>query len=411
MRHQCYTLLAILPILLLSGCSSRATAPPTVVEGVPPAARVERCLDRAVTMTSFLQTFPWALKQWQANRQLVGELQPALVGRAALVWGWEDGMVRGFSSLSRRVAQVHEQAPDVVLQGCIFEFVSRAVEGVSVPEDVQLAFGLEPESRNYDYDAMLPSQAPPHIYQGWGIDAAVPDITRPETQLWFFHLATIYLDAGLEAIHLGNIARITAHDPDLQATEDLLLRIRAYAATHARRGWVILDAHTHGLVRDDRLLLDFHSWPMRLREVGDPELEDVVIEEGFLDGIYGRSRGGTTPGGDRVQSQRFLVELDNGYAGNVDSGCDRPECVWGRDEITWFAQQPHDRRNELLRRFWVRVPELDPVGRFQVPAVRPLQSLLITGCDRYLLHRPEDLGCGAGQLDTVIEMWGPPPGP
>lgn len=411
MRRSLFILLGLLPVLVLWGCNSRTTAPTDALAGAPPAAEVEFCLDRAVTMTSFLHTYPWALRQWDANLDLVADLQPAFLGRAALVWGWERAMVRSLSSLGNRAEQVHARAPRAVLQGCIFEFVSRDVEGVAVPEKVQVAFGLDPEPRTYDYDAMLPSGAPPFFYDGWQGDAAVPDITRLETQLWFFHLATLYIDAGLEAIHLGNIVRITAHDSDLQATEDLLRRIRAYAATHARRGWVILDAHTHGLVRDGRLLLDFHSWPLRPREDGDPELEDVVLEEGFLDAIYGRSRGGVTPGGDRVESQRFLVELDNGYAGNVASGCDLPECVWGRDEITWFANQSPERRDELLRRFWQRVPELDPVGRFQVPGIRPIQALLATRCDQYLLHRPEDVNCGGGQQDAVLDMWGPPSWP
>ncbi len=409
MRRSCLLVPLLLVPILVAGCAGSATAPLVAVPGAPPPARVQRCLDRAVTMSSFTQSFPWAQRLRRANIDLVAELQPALVGRAALVWGWEHLMLRSMSGLHIRARQVHEVAPDAVLQGCIFEFVSRDVEKITVPADVQQAFGLEPMDRKYVYDDLLPTAAPPQLYHGWRTDAAVPDITRLETRLWFFHLAMVYLDAGFEAIHLGNIARITTHDHDLRWTEDLLQRIRAYAAVHARRGWVLLDAHTHGLVREGRLLLDFHSWPLRPREVGDPADEDVILEAGFIDSIYGRSRGGVTPSGVYRRHQRFLVEVDNGYAGPTPGGCDLPECVWGYDEITWFARQSTERRDALLRYFWRRVPELDPAGRFQVPAVRPMQALLATGCEHYLLHNPDAVSCGAGQIATVLDMWGSPP--
>ncbi len=409
MRSPRLLALLILVPVVLAGCAGRTTAPLVAVDGAPSAAQVERCLDRAVTMTSFTQSFPWAQKEWSANLDLVAELQPSLLGRAALVWGWEDLMLRSMTALHFKARQVHAVAPGAVLQGCIFEFVSRDVEKIFVPVAVQEAFGLEAVERHYVYDDMLPEDGPPHVYHGWRTDAAVPDITRLETRLWFFHLATIYLESDFEAIHLGNITGVIEHDHDLRWTEDLVTRIRTHAAGHARRGWVLLDAHTHGLVRDGRLLLDFHSWPTRPREVGDPAVEDVVLEAGFLDSIYGRSLGGVTPSGTFVRNQRFLVEVDNGYAGPSAGGCDLPECVWGHDEITWFARQPAERRDELLRYFWARVPELDPVGRFQAPAVRPVQSLLAKGCERYMMHDGGDVSCGGGQVDAVLEMWGPPP--
>jgi len=391
-----------------AGCDG-ATEPIGAVDGAVPAAQVERCLDRAITMASCLHAYGWAVRDWQANLDLIEDLQPALIGRAALVWGWEHLMLRSLAGVGERVAQVHAVAPDAVLQGCIFEFVSRDVEKVAVPASVQRAFGLEPSERRYDYEAMLPIDGPPDDHPGWGDFAAVPDISRLETRLWFYQLATLYLDAGIEAIHLGNLERIAAHDPGLDATAELLGMIRAYAVHHARRGWVLLDAHTHGVQRGRRLLLDFHSWPLRPRETGDPALEDVVLEAGFLDAIYGESRGGVTPDGRVVACQRFLVELDNGYAGPGGRGCDLPECVWGSDEITWFARQPAERRDELLRRFWRQVPRLDPAGRFQMPGIRPLQAQLLTGCDQYLLHDPATLPCGGGQQAVVAELWGPPP--
>jgi len=324
------------------------------------------------------------------------------VGRAALVWGWEHLMLRSMNALTWRVTRIHAIAPEAVVQGCIFEFVSRDVERVKVPAEVQVAFGLEPQDRFYDLEAMIkPGQST--------VESGVPDLSRLEARLWFYHLATVYLDAGLEAIHLGQLERMAAHDSELIETRALIDRIRSYAAQHARRGWVMLDAHTHGIVHHKRLLLDFHSWPLRAVEVGEPEQEDVVLEAGFYDSIYGRSLGGTTPDGRFVRHQRVLVELDNGYAGPSAGGCELPECLWGRDEITWFAQQSAERRDEYLRYFWSRVPELDPVARFQIPGVRPVQSLLTNSCPRYMIHSPGTDKCGGGQVETVGELWGVAP--
>ncbi len=409
MRICSYSAVAVLVLSAVSGCSSRAVAPLVAVEGAPPAAEVERCLDRAITVSSCLQLFPQTMQQWRANLDLIADLQPALVGRAVQVWGWEHLMLLSMNGLARRVQQVHLRAPDAVLQGCIFEFISRDIELVAVPAHVQREFDLEPVERNYDFEAMLPVDDDPDLAPGWDHTGFTPDVTRLETRLWFFHLATLYIDAGLEAIHLGNIGRVVARDRDLDLTADLLQRIRAYAAAHARRGWVMLDAHTHGLVRDDRLLLDFHSWPLRLREVGPREQENVVLELGFHDSIYGRSRGGITPAGRLVRSQRFLIEVDGGYAGTPPGECEVIECVWGYDEITWFARQPSARRDKLLQYFWRRIPELDPVGRFQVPGVREIQTLAKDPCRAYLVHDADVLPCGGGQRPIVAEMWGPAP--
>ncbi|MEZ4386888.1 MAG: hypothetical protein R3D98_04805 [Candidatus Krumholzibacteriia bacterium] len=398
------SLILLLLVTVLCGCASHPSLPLLPMEGAPPDSVVAVSLDRAISMASVLHLYPWAIREWPANLDLIGDLQPSLVGRAALVWGWEHLMLRSLGGLQARVAALHERAPDAVVQGCIFEFISRDIERVTVPAHVLAAFGLTPDPRPYDFDAMLAPGAPDD-FPGWGMDAAVPDLTRQETQLWFFHLATLYLDAGLEAIHLGNLERMAARDPDLRITEGLLRRIRDHAVRHARRGWVLLDAHTHGVVLSGRLLLDFHSFPLRPREVGDAADENVVLEAGFQDAIYGRSRGGVTPSGIAVAHQRFLVELDNGYAGPTPGGCDLPECVWGSDEITWFARQPTERRDALLAYFWRRVPELDPRGRFQMPGVRPLQAQLVTGCDRYLAHDPSVLACGGGQAATIAALW------
>ena len=37
----------------------------------------------------------------------------------------------------------------------------------------------------------------------WRAGQSVPDVSRPETKLWFYFLAASYIDLGCEAIHFG----------------------------------------------------------------------------------------------------------------------------------------------------------------------------------------------------------------
>ena len=65
-----------------------------------------------------------------------------------------------------------------------------------------------------------------------------------------------------------------------------------------------------GLVREGRLLLDFHSFPLRIMEVPDRP-QEAILKVGFSDGIYGRSRGGLTFSGWECDHLPYLVEIDD----------------------------------------------------------------------------------------------------
>ena len=112
---------------------------------------------------------------------------------------------------------------------------------------------------------------------------------------------------------------------------------------------VLCDAHvpSGGLVRDGRLLLDFHSFPLRIMEVPDRP-QEAILKVGFSDGIYGRSKGGLTFSGWKCEHLPYLVEIDNWGAsrqpGKAKAG---GIWVWGYDEITWFAHQSKQYRSRL----------------------------------------------------------------
>jgi hypothetical protein len=155
--------------------------------------------------------------------------------------------------------------------------------------------------------------------------------------------------------------------------------VRGYAAKNARRHYVICDAHVPkgGPVVDGKLLLDFHSFPLRPKEVPESP-QRAVLAIGYSDGIYGRSKGGNAPSGWSCDHLPFLVEFDNfggtrtpGQASQITSAS---IFTWGYDEITWFAQQPEDYRNEWLRYAWTWLKEHDRDGFLEMPGGRMLTN-------------------------------------
>lgn len=285
------------------------------------------------------------------------------IGRALCLWGGEADLLRDFQRAREQAPKVHAADPEMVLQACIFEIVTTEGDEVPMPAWAFRALGLPVEERNFRYAEMLYPDG--RFRDHWRRGQSVPDVSRPETKLWFYFLAASYIDLGIEAIHFGQAELMNKNDPTLSQYDELLGLIRAYASGHARRHLVLCDCHVPcgGLVRDGRLLMDFHSFPLRIKEVPERP-QEAILEVGFSDGLYGRSKGGITPGGWPCEHLPYLVELDNWGASRHPG---RPGqggiWVWGYDEITWFAHQPAE-----FRARWLAVrPRLGPRGRSQWP--------------------------------------------
>ena len=267
------------------------------------------------------------------------------VGRTIYLWGGEARLNDpAFLAQGREmVARIHRNDPDVVLQSAVFEIVTQAVGEIPVADWVFKEFGLPPEVRNFDYSKMLfPDK---RFVDHWRTGSSVPDICQVETKMWFFFLAATYMQIGIEAIHVGQLDLMGRNDPEYRNWADLMQHVRGYAAKNARRHFVICDAHVPkgGPVVDGKLLLDFHSFPLRPKEVPDSP-QKAVLEVGHSDGLYGRSKGGITPSGWKCDHLPFLVEFDN-FGGNRNPGQSSQAkgasiFTWGYDEISWLAQRP-----------------------------------------------------------------------
>jgi hypothetical protein len=292
-------------------------------------------------------------------------------GRAVWMWGGEskiDELVRKGEPF---VKKIHAMDPDIILQGAIFEVVTKDVNKVPVPATVFEEFDVPQKPRNFSYKAMLYPFG--HRHNHWSKGSSVPDMSRLETRMWFFYVAKKWIDMGIEAIHFGQVEIMDDWDRSHRHWRDMMKRIRAYAKKNARRHIVLSDAHvpSGGIVHDGKLMFDLHSFPSRPKSVkGQPH--KAILEKGFSDSIYGRSKGGLTPSGWQCEALPYIVEIDN-FGASDHPGQYRESDkihVWGWDEINWFIKQPEDYRNEWLEYAYDWVRETDSNGYFQLPLRR-----------------------------------------
>ena len=292
-------------------------------------------------------------------------------GRAIWMWGGEskiDELVRVGEPFAKRI---HEIDPDIILQGAIFEVVTKDINNVAIPESVFEEFGVPKEPRNFSYKAMLYPFG--HRHNHWSKDSSVPDMSRLETRMWFFYVAKRWIDMGIEAIHFGQVEIMDDWDRSHRHWRDIMKRIRDYAKKNARRHIVISDAHVSsgGIVHDGNLMFDLHSFPSRPKSVkGKPY--KAILEKGFSDSIYGRSKGGVTPSGWKCEALPYIVEIDNfGVSDHPGQYRESDKIhVWGWDEINWFIKQPEGYRNEWLEYAYNWVRKTDKNGYFQLPLRR-----------------------------------------
>ncbi len=240
--------------------------------------------------------------------------------------------------------------PALVIEACVFEIVTSQVDNLPIPSHVFEAFGLEPPAaqRNFNYSAMLYPDG--SFVDHWGANKSVPDwmqlevppplTTKPkfsikhhavQARMWFYYAADLYMSAGAEALHFGQMRLMTLNDPSRMYAWDLLSRVRARAAQVARRGFVIINAHVfeEGWSFNNTLLLDFHAFPSRPRDIvaRPPEAETrlscvkhfnstaccchssnlTILSECVP---YRRSAGGVTPSGYMVAAISSLQPLN-----------------------------------------------------------------------------------------------------
>jgi len=326
------------------------------------------------------------------NIRMLSSVGAKYIGRSLCLWGGEATLLQNFERAKKQLPQVHATDPEMILEACIFEIVTPEVKQVPV------------EKRSFRYEAML--YPPAQRKRSWE-NGGIPDVSQTETQLWFYFLAASYIDLGCEGLHFGQMEIMDRNDPDLTHYAHVFALVRAHAEKRARRGMVLCNAHvpSGGLVRNGQLLLDFHAFPLRIKEVPDRP-QEAILEVGFSDSIYGHSKGGRTYSGWLCEHLPYLVELDNWGAskqpGQAHAG---DNWVWGYDEISWFAHQSKQYRAQWLRYAWDWVRKTDPSGYLEMPGSRTETSPL-DGHRWYYANAPSPrVPEGLGDEEAIRAIW------
>jgi len=346
-------------------------------DGIVPENVLRSYLSRAITQAEVLNSdgfYNDGLYPDKADDfRMLKNVGAKFIGRAFYSWGMESRFQNPtfFGNAKAQIDQAHMIDADLIFQGAIFEIITPDVNKVVVPEWVFQEYGLPVEKRNFRYDDMINLQG---IGVGAWTTGSVPDISRKETQMYFYHLARRFMETGIEAIHFGQVELMAMADAgnNFAGWKDLLSRIRNTAKTTARRGTVLCDGHLPGggLVVDGKLIFDFVSFPLRVKEIsGEPRKGE--LQKFFLDAIYGKTKGGMTPSGWICEHSPYLVEFDNyGISDHPGSGSISDIWVWGYDEISWFSLQEESYRNEFLNYVSQWISKVDQNGFLQMPGSR-----------------------------------------
>ena len=337
--------------------------------------------------------------------RMLSQIGAKYIGRSICLWGGEANLLQNFARAKKQLPLVHAADPDMILEACIFEIVATEVEQIPVPDWAFAALGLPVEKRNFHYEAILYPKG--QRTRSWGSGAGIPDVSQIETQLWFYFLAVSYIDLGFEGIHWGQMEIMNSNDHDLAHYARVFTLVRAYAEKHARRGMVLCNAHvpSGGLVRDGQLLLDFHAFPLRIKEVsGHPQ--EAILQVGYLDSIFLRSKGGRTYSGWSCEHLPYLVELDNwGVSAHPGQDGQGGYWVWGYDELSWFAHQSRQYRSKWLEYAWNWVRKTDPSGYLEMPGSRTMRSPLDHRQWYYANLPSSAVPEGLGDEDAIRAIW------
>ena len=373
---------------------------------------LENYLGKSITMVYFLcpdipeakRIYPYA----EDDIRMIQNIGAKFLGRAIYRWGRESIINDEdfLNTASERIKTMHEYDPEIVFQACLFEIVTTDVNNVPIPEWVFRDFGLPVENRNFSYDEMLADNG--KFVNHWRENSSVLDISKLESQLWFYFLAGTYINIGCEAFHIGQVELIGMNDPDRAHWAAIIAKMRDYAGKHARRNWVIIDAHTPygGMLKEGVSLLDFNSFPLRIKEVPEDSYRGK-LEVNYSDGIYLKSKGCTTPSGWKCESLPYLVEFDNfgrsregGNISTVDS-----HFIWGWDEISWLSLQPEEYRNEFIEYAWQWVKETDPNGHLQMPGCRMITCPNESNGSYRANTCSDDCPIGYSQEEIIKVLW------
>ena len=326
------------------------------------------------------------------------------LGRVSGIWKAEMPDEEHFA-LSKKCADlIHAADPEIILQACIFEYIYlEDMSRTKIPARVFEAFGLPVQDRCFDFYAavMAPEERIPSMTHGF------PDISKTEAQLWFYYRGINYIDCGYEAFHMGQIHLYSSFDRGYDALSKVLSLLREYGKIHCRRHKLIMDAHSHSIVKNGVSLLDYNAMPYTRFPLPERDGERLCLVR------EGKTGGGINPDGEYVKCLPFLMEYDNWGGKDIwaHNNLTRDERAWaqwwGYDQIAWFASQGEQDRNIFLDYTFKWTAVNNPDAYFAFPFRRPLVSGEVVSDNPYYKINNKSDACpdGFSQEDEAARLY------
>lgn len=111
---------------------------------------LENYLSRSVTAAGLYES-----KTLEDDLRAIREMGVKFLGRASGIWYMTMDDEEHFRLSKELADKVHAQDSEVILQSCVFEWITRRMETVEIPDYVFEAFGMEPEHRSFRLDDAL----------------------------------------------------------------------------------------------------------------------------------------------------------------------------------------------------------------------------------------------------------------
>lgn len=327
--------------------------------------------------------------------RLISNVQPKFIPDAVTQWGSWDWRIH-LNRCKITVQDIKAIDSAIIVQAAVNEYIDGVTANAvgNIPQWVYDAFGIQNEHRKFRLEDMTFPDWQTNSTHWWSYrglndkgqpDAIVPDISTREAKMWFYYQARIFIDMGCESINFCQVELMNNGSMNPKHWDEVFEKLRAYADIKTDIRFLLITGHTNRMRgKKKQLPFDFHSSPIRPSETGtnlnvnggDCNITATSCDWGGRAGkIYGRSKGGIAPSGWKCKSLPGLVFIDN-YGNNDTSN------VWGQpmgtgtcnlyhfDEITWFALQSKEYRDNWLRYAWNEVHRLDPNIYFSPPVKR-----------------------------------------
>jgi len=341
--------------------------------------------------------------------EMLVDLNIQLVARAATAWFHESGFFLGegdgnpyYNSARQLVCDINAAYDCAglrrpIIQAGIFEGAAEGVNQVPIPEQVIEVFiqDMSTSEKMYYLDGLGRVKSDlkfKHSRMFENLSDGIVDLTKMETQLWFYYQAKTFIDFGYKALHMGIYYAYAQNDVGYDILYKLTKKIRDYAV--ARGSFVLLSGENRGLDQNgnptssarwldtDQLIFDFDGRAMRPREISNPQVlgdggcnspihpdnlalferppcneenQPAIIDQCVVN-HFGGNRRGISPSGCIYSQVPYFVYFDFGIGlprleQSDDNGCDinwdqvgvpssgnPASLVWGQDDTKWFAE-------------------------------------------------------------------------